>query len=97
MLSVAFLMCGTSYASPSNDYGALNVEQVSVLTLFTVESDLVPAVKPNNDGFVIAMAGDPTDISYFKLKTDKRISNTAIACGYESEPVSIPAKIPISI
>jgi hypothetical protein len=108
ILAAAFLMCGTSFASPFTDTGIYSEPIYDTVALTADTADPVANVT--------AMAGGSTDNNKDSIPgycmaachNDKRTSVglsysglapdyvSVLACSYVSEPVNLPTKIPIT-
>lgn len=97
LISALMLMCSVTYASPFTNGEAIYsdpVYEVNALTADTADP-VDAAVKPDNSG--IANWRNDSWAMYAYLDTVPEFSETVLACGYQSELVETPSRIPIAV
>lgn len=95
--AMAFAM--PAFASDLVDNGYTVSNPVFESMVFAVDPPMVPANRPNNDGNDVAVTKYRRmhAVNYYQLTTDNTTPRTVLACGYESNVIPVPSKVPIAV
>ena len=98
MVAAAMAFAMPAFASDLVDNGYTVSNPVFESMVFAVDPPMVPANRPNSDGKVaITKYRRMYAVNYYQLTVNDRKDNLVLACGYESNVIPVPTKIPISI
>lgn len=97
LVAASMLFATASFAGDLVDNGYTVSNPVYESMVLTVDPPMVPANRPNSDGKIAVTKYRRMYANYYQLTVDNNIPKTVLACGYESNVIPVPTKIPIAV